>query len=202
MTEKEPKKESEIIALITGSRLQPLTTFEIWAASMLFKLNSSMRYTIRLISHPPAPRLNPVTNPGPGKRHRYNWVQGRNIVAFERNRAYIYIYIYISITWLYSLEKDLLWREMWSNRPVCYENFDIFAPMSLESNSSMLQPNCYNSESAICALVLCVYKLYKQSFSNVEMLQFYSWLRSPILQLKLSEFRIRFWCFINYRNHV
>ena len=118
MTEKEPKKESEIIAPITGSRLQPLTTFEIWAASMLFTLNSSMRYTIRLISHPPAPRLNPATNPGPGKRHRYNWVQGRNIVAFERNSAYIYI----STTWLYSLEKDLLWREMWSNRPVCYEN--------------------------------------------------------------------------------
>ena len=47
-TGKEPKKESAIIAATMGNREElPLATFATWAASMLFILNSRIRYTIK-----------------------------------------------------------------------------------------------------------------------------------------------------------
>lgn len=47
-TWKEPKKESAMIAATIGNRLVlPTTKFTIWAALILFILNSRMRYTIK-----------------------------------------------------------------------------------------------------------------------------------------------------------
>ena len=41
ITGNEPKKESAMMAPMTGKKLvEPLITFETWAASMLFTLNS------------------------------------------------------------------------------------------------------------------------------------------------------------------
>lgn len=63
-TEKEPKKESAMIAARNGNRLLlPLTTFEIWAAVMLFMLNSCIRYTIRFAMIPAEASDDPVAAP-------------------------------------------------------------------------------------------------------------------------------------------
>ncbi|KAH7838411.1 hypothetical protein Vadar_026021 [Vaccinium darrowii] len=62
MTEKFPRKESATMAPRTGSRVvQPLTTFQIWAASMLLTLNSLIMNTIKLLLHPPTASVNPAT---------------------------------------------------------------------------------------------------------------------------------------------
>ncbi|EXC33226.1 hypothetical protein L484_011203 [Morus notabilis] len=44
--------------------IQPLTTFEICAASTLFTLNSSISYTIKFDSHPQAGSVKPIAVPG------------------------------------------------------------------------------------------------------------------------------------------
>ncbi|KAI8523955.1 hypothetical protein RHMOL_Rhmol13G0111800 [Rhododendron molle] len=61
MTEKFPRKESATIAPRTGNiDVQPLTTFQSWAASMLFTLNSPIKNTIKLLIHPPAASVRPA----------------------------------------------------------------------------------------------------------------------------------------------
>ena len=63
-TEKEPKKESATMAPMTGNKLvQPLVMFEIWAAFMLFTLNTSIRYTIKFDCHPPVASVKPANAP-------------------------------------------------------------------------------------------------------------------------------------------
>jgi len=64
-TEKDPKKESAMIAATMGNKLElPFVTFPTCAALMLFTLNSRIRYTIRfpIIPAPPSdiPAVEPV----------------------------------------------------------------------------------------------------------------------------------------------
>ncbi|KAI8523957.1 hypothetical protein RHMOL_Rhmol13G0112000 [Rhododendron molle] len=61
MTEKLPRKESATIAPSTGNiAVQPLTTFQSLAASMLFTLNSPIMNTIKLFIHPPDASVKPA----------------------------------------------------------------------------------------------------------------------------------------------
>ncbi|KAG5515431.1 hypothetical protein RHGRI_036474 [Rhododendron griersonianum] len=82
MTEKLPRKESATIAPRIGNMVvQPLTTFQIWAASMLFTLNSPIMNTIKLNIHPPDASVNPATVAARNKHANTSystWVQRRS----------------------------------------------------------------------------------------------------------------------------
>lgn len=64
MTEKEPRNESASTAPKTGKIvLHPLAMLYTLAALTLFMLNSSIKYTIKLLFHPAAANDNPAILP-------------------------------------------------------------------------------------------------------------------------------------------